>query len=372
MRVALICPFNIDRVSGTPTRTRLNIKVISRFAEVSAYATGGVFSNTFVISDKPRLGRIVPGMRLAKFSFGVMRNLFFSKPDAVHAVTTVAVLPAALYKLLHPGARFIFEIHGLSFYEARNLSYILRLFFRVLDWIGTRLADALIVMSHTQQKFLCANFGVNPRKIFISWGPVDMSLYSYRDPSIPPPFCVGYLGNDSFWQGLPLILEASKILQSEKDIRFVLGGFLPPAPDADRHPNINFAGVVPRGAEPAFFSQCHVLLSPRIKSEVSDTQYPYKLSYYLASGRPVIASDTSDQRLILEKVGCGLVFTDYTPQALVDAVRKIFRAAEFERLIMGKNAHKFAQENFSLEVFEKKLKEIYLSSARKRGSLLPR
>jgi len=372
MRVALICPFNIDRVSGTPTRTRLNIKVISRFAEVSAYATGGFFSNTFVISDKPRLGRIVPGMRLAKFSFGVLRNLFFLKPDAVHAVTTAAVLPAALYKLLHPRTRFIFEIHGLSFYEARNLSYILRLFFRVLDWIGTRLADALIVMSHTQQKFLCANFGVNPRKIFISWGPVDMSLYPYCDPPISPSFHVGYLGNDSFWQGLPLILEAAKILQSEKNIRFVLGGFDPKNYQNYGLVNTDFAGVVPRGEEPAFFSQCHVLLSTRIKGEVSDTQYPYKLSYYLAAGRPVIASDTSDQRLILEKAGCGLVFTDYTSQALVYAVRKIFRAAEFERLIMGKNAHKFAQENFSLEVFEKKIKEIYLSSARKRGSLLPR
>ena len=123
--------------------------------------------------------------------------------------------------------------------------------------------------------------------------------------------------------------------------------------------NTDFAGVVPRGEEPAFFSQCHVLLSTRIKGEVSDTQYPYKLSYYLAAGRPVIASDTSDQRLILEKVGCGLVFTDYTPQALVDAVRKIFRAAKFERLTMGRSAYKFAQENFSLEVFEKKIKEIY-------------
>ncbi|MBI2121752.1 MAG: glycosyltransferase family 4 protein [Candidatus Sungbacteria bacterium] len=359
MRVALICPFNIDRVSGTPTRTRLNIKVISQFAEVNAYATGGVFSNTFVISDKLRFGRIVPGARLGKFSFGVARNLFSSKPDAVHAVTTAAVLPAALYKLLHPRTRFIFEIHGLSFYEARNLSYILRLFFRVLDWIGTRLADALIVMSHTQRKFLCSHMGVNPQKIFISWGPVDMDFYTYRDPPIPPPFCVGYLGNDSFWQGLPLILEAAKILQSEKNIRFVLGGFEKKPDIGAVADNIELKGIVPRGAEPVFFSQCHVLLSPRIRSEVSDTQYPYKLSYYLASGRPVIASDTSDQRLILEKAGCGLVFTDYTAQALVDAVRKIFRSAEFERRTMGKNAHKFAQENFSLEVFEKKLKEIY-------------
>lgn len=362
MRVALICPFNIDRVSGTPTRTRLNIKVISRFAEVRAYATGGDFSNTRVISDVSRLNKFLPGMRLFKFTFGVLREMAVFRPDAVHAVTTGAVLPAVIYKLLHPRARFIFEIHGLSFYEARELPYFLRKVFGMLDWLGTRLADALIVMSQTQRNFLCGRMQVNPQKIFISWGPVDMGLYPYCDPSPSVSFWVGYLGNDSFWQGLDLILDAVKILQSEKNIRFILGGFNPKPQPNFKTGNIDFAGIVPRGGEPAFLSQCHVLLSPRIKSEVSDTQYPYKLSYYLASGRPVIASDTSDQRLILEKAKCGLVLKDYTPQALANAIREMAQKSLVERITMGKNAQAFALENFSLEVFEKKLKNVYFAS----------
>jgi len=74
-------------------------------------------------------------------------------------------------------------------------------------------------------------------------------LYPYCDPPISPSFHVGYLGNDSFWQGLPLILEAAKILQSEKNIRFVLGGFDPKNYQNYGLVNTDFAGVVPRGED---------------------------------------------------------------------------------------------------------------------------
>ena len=101
------------------------------------------------------------------------------------------------------------------------------------------------------------------------------------------------------------------------------------------------------------------MISPRVASSVSALQYPQKLSEYLAGGRAVIASDISDQPMILEKARAGFVVKDLTVQNLAEAIEQFATLSREERAKLGQNASRFAQENFSPAVYEQKLKIVY-------------
>ena len=105
-------------------------------------------------------------------------------------------------------------------------------------------------------------------------------------------------------------------------------------------------------------ARCHVLLSPR-KGRAADMQYPFKLSSYLAAGRPVIATDVSDQRRIIEGAHCGVVVPPGSPQAIAEAVMRLKGEAPEARVEMGRRARRFAEEHLSLEQFRATLTSMY-------------
>jgi glycosyltransferase involved in cell wall biosynthesis len=102
------------------------------------------------------------------------------------------------------------------------------------------------------------------------------------------------------------------------------------------------------------------LVSPRVKGNVSELQYPHKLSEYLASGRAVIATDVSDQKLILAKADCGFVAAS-SKEGLASAIRE-FAALSYERRNqLGKNAIEFAKTNLSFSIFKNRIQACYKS-----------
>jgi len=123
--------------------------------------------------------------------------------------------------------------------------------------------------------------------------------------------------------------------------------------------NLTVIPKVPVGEENHFFSQCQALISSRIGGAVTESQYPYKLSYYLAAGRPIIASDVSDQRLIIEQAQCGLIFDPTRPETLVERIVTLANLSQAERQSLGQNGRRFAESHLSLEKLGTTLLEIY-------------
>ncbi|MEW6183483.1 MAG: glycosyltransferase family 4 protein [Bacillota bacterium] len=352
LKAVVIYPAELASPRATPTRVRLNIEAIEQNLKLEVIDRGGKNDtrDTWSLGEdkkKEQKGNAPSGFW--GFTKTALRRLDEINPDAIHAVTTVAVLPAVLYKRRHPSVRVVFEMHGLSYYEQPELLLLKRLVLGFIDFWGARRADAVIAMSYTQRELIRKLYRVNPDKIRVLWGPVDLNLFYSGDPPPSRPFIIGYCGNDLFWQGLETVFEACRLLEAHPDIRFLLMGF-----PSERYAslglhNATFIGPLTREETPSYMNRCHVLLSPRIAHKATETQYPFKLSAYLATGRPVIVTSVNDQPAVIEKAGCGMVIPPGDAGALANAILHLYRMTEAERLTLGRNARFFAENNFSVK-----------------------
>lgn len=360
MKIAFVCSFDLERLTGTPIRAKTTMNVATEIAEVSVVASVGFSFNPKIDSH------IIGAGSLIHFSRRVWNELKKIKPDVIHGFTTVSMIPIFLYKIFSNWkVKVVFEMHGWTWFETKGeLAFWKRAIFYVLDSLGFIFSNAVIVMSHTQKGFLVKKF-YQKNNLEVYWGPVDFGV-EFKESENTSQVVVGYLGNKSFWQGLSGVLSAAKILQKEQNIHFKLAGF--EAGDEKTFPklsNVTYVGKVERKNVPDFIKSCDFMLSPRIKGKVSDLQYPHKLSEYLASGRPVIASDVSDQKKIINDAKCGEVVNPLTPESLAEALKKMGTKTKEERVEMGKNAVKYAKENFSVEILGRKLKLLYQNLLKK-------
>ena len=355
MKVSFICPFSLDRPTGTPSRARTTIRSASGFTETSVV--------TLLMSSVPE-GITVKSVGicgLIPFTRRALRELQVIHPDILHGITTASIPTLFLYKwLVHPRAKIIFEMHGWAWFEMRGTGrFFLRMTFLLLDLLGLQVADVIIVMSHTQKAFV-SRWTFNSGRILVLWGPVD-SLPSFIPASPEGPLVVGYLGNSSWWQGLHYLLNATILLKDDPSFEFWFAGF--EASDLEsipRIPSIHYKGILKDSEVLPFLRGCHVLVSPRVLEPVSNLQFPHKLSGYLSAGRPVVVSATNDQPRIIAEARCGFVIDPLNAESLVHALKKFSQLPREEQQKMGERSSLFAREHFSPEILTTTLKELYV------------
>lgn len=353
MRVVFLCPFNLDRLTGTPIRARTIISAVSQNTDVS------VISQQFS-APASVITYNLGSCSLLMYTWRSLSSLKKIHPEVVHGITTASVPALLSYKYFcNWHVRLVFEMHGWAWFEMAELRGIfLRVIFLLCDLIGLNSADRIIVMSNTQKIFVSTKT-LSPHRITVIWGPVD-SIPQYLPIVLRREVRVGYAGNALWWQGLQYIIGAAAILVEEKHITFHLAGF--DSSDSSQFPQLSsivYYGRLERDQVFSFLTSCDVLISPRVTGGVSDLQFPHKLSEYLSAGRPVITSSASDQPLIVCKNSCGLVVDPLNAETLAKAISSFSRLSLEERDAMGRRAHQFAERNLSLPVLAQKLMHIY-------------
>lgn len=360
LRVAFVFPWDLASEKATAIRARVTIDAVRRLQDNRTVGAVAVVS-----PDLERAPR--GGFWLQRFVPAALRELEALAPDVIHAITTQSIAPALRYRRRHPGTRVVFEMHGLTCLELVGLRLGRRLTLGLLDAWGAHGADAIVAMSYSQRELLRRWFRVRPEKVHVLWGPVDLELFRYDDPPPAPPFIVGYAGNDVFWQGTETVMAAARLLQDDTGIHFHLIGFPPERHRESTPRNVSLLSVVPRDEVPRELARCHVLVSPRARLVVSDSQYPFKLSAYLAAGRPVVASAVSDQPRVVGEAGCGVIVPPGDAGALAAALRRLATLPEAERLALGHRARAFAEQRLSPNALAHALAAIYNDdSARRR------
>jgi glycosyltransferase involved in cell wall biosynthesis len=351
--MAFVFPWDLTAEKATAIRARVTIDAVRRrFAEAAPEAVS-------VVNPDLEHGAPAKGVWMQRFVPAALRELEAHAPSVIHAITTQSIVPALLYRRRHPAARVVFEMHGLTCLEHDGLRVRRRLTLGLLDALGAHRADAIVAMSFTQRELLRRWLRVRQAKVHVLWGPVDLTLFRYEEPPPTPPFVVGYAGNDAFWQGTDTILAAARLLDGVPGIRFHLLGFPADLDRPDVPPNVSLLGVVPRDGVPGALARCHVLVSPRARLVVSNSQYPFKLSAYLAAGRPIVVTAVSDQPRVITEAGCGVVVPPDDPPALAAALRQLVALSEAERLALGRRARAFAERRLSPEALADALVPIY-------------
>jgi glycosyltransferase involved in cell wall biosynthesis len=158
--------------------------------------------------------------------------------------------------------------------------------------------------------------------------PTPTATVPTRDTDL---FTIGYAGHLYPWKGVDLVIEA---VAAVTDTRALIVGGHEREPDLARvkalavqldcASRVRFTGLVPPSAVAAQLAECGVLVLPNPASALSsEFTSPLKLFEYMASGRPIVASDLPSIREVLRHEENALLVAAGDPQALVAGIERV-------------------------------------------------
>lgn len=171
--------------------------------------------------------------------------------------------------------------------------------------------------------------------------------------AFPPGFSVLFAGNIGVAQDFPTILAAAAKLRQVEDIHWVVVG------DGRQRPwleeqvrlrelngTIHLVGSQPVEAMPGFFAAADVLLVTLRRDDLFSRTVPGKVQAYMACGKPIVAALEGEGARIVEEAGAGVVCPPERPDALAEAVLKMYAMPRPQREAMGASGHEYSAANF--------------------------
>ena len=186
--------------------------------------------------------------------------------------------------------------------------------------------------------------------------------FSENELSLPEGFKIMFAGNIGAAQDFGTIIAAAKMLQGYKDIHWIIVGDGRMREWAETEVmnqglgnNFHFLGRHPIEAMPSFFSCADTLLATLRKEPIFALTIPSKIQSYLACGRPIIAALDGEGSKIATESGAGISCPAEDPDALSEAVLRMYETPRLEREKMGMNGRRYYEANFDHDMLLDKL-----------------
>jgi colanic acid biosynthesis glycosyl transferase WcaI len=224
-----------------------------------------------------------------------------------------------------------------------------------------RLAARVTVIASSFRRYLVTTKGVPSSKVSVIPNFVDTDFIRPlekdndfgRRHGLVDKFVVCHAGNVGWVYDLETLIEAAARLASFRDIVFLVVGDGVGRPVLERKAsqrgvqNVRFLPFQPFEALPWMRAACdvHVALYRREQAWYS---MPSKVYEIMASARPLLASAEpgTDVRTLVEETGCGLAVNPQDPDALVDAILRLYRDPA-TRAEMGRRGRAEAERAYS-------------------------
>ncbi|SMO55333.1 Glycosyltransferase involved in cell wall bisynthesis [Balnearium lithotrophicum] len=298
-----------------------------------------------------------------------------SRPDYIilSPMETLPVIPT-IKLVKNFSSKFIFEVKDiwpLSIVELGNYSPK-HPFIRLLKYCETlaiKKADLVVSVLPNYGEYLKEN-GFNRNFIYLPNG-IDLEEMSRIEPlsedirnKIPQnKFIVAYTGTIGIANALEYLIKAGKILRNYKDILILIVGKGGEKGKLEKlaqgYSNIKFLPAIPKNQIQSLLSLVDVCyIGLRKKNLFKYGVSPNKIFDYMYAAKPIIhAINTKND--IVTMANCGLSVEAENPEAIADAILKLYKMNPEERKRLGENGRKYVIENHS-----------YTKLARKYANLL--
>lgn len=226
-------------------------------------------------------------------------------------------------------------------------------------------ADAIITVVD-EMKERISKLGITNKKIFVLENtPPANSVKEFEFERDESYFTLVYLGGISFHRGLQYIISSLKFVASEIPVRFLIAGqgkFISTLKDQIRklnlENNIKFLGILSKEEVEKLLKKADFGLIPHIRSEQSDNSSPNKLFEYMAVGLPVLASNCTSVKRVLDETQSGQTYIfdstlDFT-KVLTDLYRDRNKSG-----IFAINGRKAIREKYNWEKSSLSLLNLY-------------
>jgi len=121
---------------------------------------------------------------------------------------------------------------------------------------------------------------------------------------------------------------------------------------------VDFEGWKDPEVFPSYIEASSICISPLHRNVHHDTTYANKLFQYMSLGKPVLVSDATAQKNIVEKVSAGLVHKAQDSKDFGKKVVQLFSDSK-QMMVFGENGKKFVRNEFSWEQTSKNLVSLY-------------
>lgn len=305
---------------------------------------------------------------LSYLSFGasasVIGPLAVPRPDLVwihHPPLTTGVAGWWLSRLKR--VPFVYEVHDLwpETLTSSGMvgdSGVTRAISRACSFLYRR-AAAVVVTSPGMRSHLVSQ-GVDEGKVFVvpQWADESAPSVVERDAAfgasnhLAGKFNVVFTGNVGAAQSLDTVLGAAQILQTERDIQFVIVGAGVELDrlraKAARMKNVRFLGQYPKEEMPQFFAWADALVVTLKRDPLFEITVPSKLQTYLRAGRPILCGVGGDAAAVVEESGAGLTFPAGDDLALARSVRRLASMLPEMREAIGASGRNAYEAKYSV------------------------
>lgn len=237
-------------------------------------------------------------------------------------------------------------------------------------------AAAVICMSSGLRSHLIRRWKINPRKAFALPCAADVDAFAADfdvgglrgELGLHEAPVVMWIGGFYPWHDLELLVASFRRLVEEKpSARLVLVG------DGDTRGHleqlvemqglngaVKFVGRIPHEEIPRWLSMADITVSPSVGISEADggTGIPLKVFEYMAAGKPIIATRSSQVQEVLTDGHDSLLVQSGDEAGLAGAMRYLIENPT-ERRRLGNTARQRARESHSWEHYGRELESIY-------------
>lgn len=284
------------------------------------------------------------------------------RPDLVVAIEpTLFCASAALLAARLCGARTWLHIQDLEVDAAFEMGLLpeggLRRFALACEGVLLRRFDCVSTISEAMRERVIAKGVPQARALlFPNWvdvdgiAPLDRPSSFRAELGLDAHSCVAlYAGNLSEKQGLELLIEAARRLQTMPDLTFVIAG----AGSARARlealgaglPNVRWLPLQPAERLNDLLNLADIHLLPQ-RADAADLVMPSKLTGMLASGRAVLATALPETQVGRVVAGCGVLVPPGDGAALAAALATL-AVDPARRRALGAAARAYAEKNLA-------------------------
>lgn len=179
-------------------------------------------------------------------------------------------------------------------------------------------------------------------------------------------FVLLYVGDTGLRRGLQTAIESVGILKDKiPHIKLVIVGSNSSDDVLKEHVKdlgiqdfVDFEGWKNESLFPSYIKASTICISPLYRNLHHDTTYANKLFQYMSFSKPLLVSDATSQKNIVERAQSGLI---HVAGNFIDFTEKVLELYEVEvlRSVLGKNGKLFIENEFYWEKTSEKLIEMY-------------
>lgn len=295
------------------------------------------------------------------------------KPDVVIGSSPHLLTPLAAYWVArHHRVPFLMEVRDLwpqTFIDMGELSarHPVVKALQVLEKFVYHRAERIITVLPLAHEYI-TTLGIPREKII--WIPNGVDPLRFKDFEFPRSasnerFKVMYLGAHGQANALDVLIQAAKAVQARgfSEIQFILVGDGPEKPrlvslaqDLGLR-NVEFRPPVPKNEVPRILNEADAFILNLEKAAV----FTYgissnKLFDYMIAARPVIFAVDAPNNPVKE-ARCGLTVPPRDPNALAQAIIKLYQMPKKEREAMGQRGRAYVEEHHDIRKLAQRLEQ---------------